>query len=105
MLSIITSTIGLLHPYHSPFTASCWQPEVYAVFTTVGIASGYRKSLLHGCSLRKNDHSGQFAWIPFECKESFSCVLCTCKNDNRATLTDFIDILKKLCREAVAFPL
>ena len=52
-----------------------------------------------------NDHSGQFAWIPFECKESFSCVLCTHKNDNRATLTDFIDILKKLYREAVAFPM
>lgn len=52
-----------------------------------------------------NDHSGQFAWIPFECKESFFCVLCTHKNDNRATLTDFIDILKKLYREAVAFPM
>ena len=22
-----------------------------------------------------NDHSGQFAWIPFNCRESFSCVL------------------------------
>ena len=52
-----------------------------------------------------NDHSGQFAWIPFDCKESFSCVLCTHKNDNRATLADFIEILKKLYREAVAFPL
>ena len=52
-----------------------------------------------------NDHSGQFAWIPFDCKESFSCVLCTHKNDNRATLTDFIDILKKLYMEAVAYPL
>lgn len=52
-----------------------------------------------------NDHSGQFAWIPFDCKERFSCVLCTHKNDNRAALTVFIDILKKLYREAVAFPL
>ena len=52
-----------------------------------------------------NDHSGQFAWIPFDCKESFSCVLCVHKNDNRAALTEFIDILKKLYREAVAFPL
>ena len=26
---------------------------MYAVFTTVGIASGYRKSLLHGCALRQ----------------------------------------------------
>ncbi len=52
-----------------------------------------------------NDHSGQFAWIPFDCSESFSCVLCTHKNDNRASLNEFIDILKRLYREAVAFPL
>ncbi|HCA04398.1 MAG TPA: LysR family transcriptional regulator [Ruminococcaceae bacterium] len=52
-----------------------------------------------------NDHGGRFAWIPFDCKENFSCVLCTHKNDNRIMLTKFIDILKKLYREAVAFPL
>ena len=28
-----------------------------------------------------NDHSGQFSWIPFDCDESFSCVLCTHKED------------------------
>ncbi len=52
-----------------------------------------------------NDHSGQFAWIPFDCKESFSCVLCTHKEDQRESLRAFLDILKKLYREAVAFPL
>jgi len=52
-----------------------------------------------------NDHSGQFAWIPFDCKENFSCVLCTHRDDHRASLTAFLDILKKLYREAVAFPL
>ena len=52
-----------------------------------------------------NDHSGQFAWIPFDCKESFSCVLCTHKDDQRESLKTFIDILKKLYSEAVAFPL
>ena len=52
-----------------------------------------------------NDHSGQFAWIPFDCKENFSCVLCTHRDDNRTSLTAFLDILKKLYREAVAFPL
>ena len=52
-----------------------------------------------------NDHSGQFTWIPFDCKESFSCVLCTHRNDHRASLTAFLDILKKLYRETVAFPL
>ena len=52
-----------------------------------------------------NDHSGQFAWIPFDCRESFSCVLCAHKNDNRPSVGAFLDILKKLYRDAVAFPL
>ena len=52
-----------------------------------------------------NDHSNQFAWIPFDCKESISCVLCTHKTDNRKSLYDFIEVLMKLYEEAVAFPL
>ena len=52
-----------------------------------------------------NDHSGQFAWIPFDCPESFSCVLCTHKTDNRDSLRAFIALLQKLYREAVAIPL
>ena len=52
-----------------------------------------------------NDHSGQFAWIPFDCKESFSCVLCTHRDDNRPSLKAFLDVLKELYRAAVAFPL
>ena len=52
-----------------------------------------------------NDHSGQFAWIPFDCAEHFSCVLCTHKDDHRQSVTDFIATLKKLYTDAVAFPL
>ena len=52
-----------------------------------------------------NDHSGQFAWTPFDYKESFSCVLCTHKNDAREGVIKFVEILKRLYREAVAFPL
>ena len=52
-----------------------------------------------------NDHSGQFAWIPFDCKESFSCVLCTQREDHRDSLRAFIDLLKTLYEDAVAFPL
>ena len=52
-----------------------------------------------------NDHSGQFAWTPFDCKESFSCVLCTHKNDTRTGLKEFIDLLKGLYHDAVAFPM
>ena len=52
-----------------------------------------------------NDHSGQFAWIPFDCRESFSCVLCTHREDQRPGLKAFIAILKKLYTDAVAFPM
>ncbi len=52
-----------------------------------------------------NDHSGQYAWIPFDCKESFDCVLCTHKDDQRKSLKEFLLILKKLYADAVAFPL
>jgi len=52
-----------------------------------------------------NDHSGQFAWIPFDCKESFPCVLCTHKDDSRKSLVLFLEILRGLYEKAVAFPL
>lgn len=51
-----------------------------------------------------NDHSGQFSWIPFDCKESFQCVLCSHKDDKRPSLSAFLSLLKKLYDEAVAFP-
>ncbi len=52
-----------------------------------------------------NDHSGQFAWIPFDCKESFSCVLCTHRDDHRPSLKVFLATLQKLYADAVAFPM
>ena len=52
-----------------------------------------------------NDHSGQFAWIPFDCAERFSCVLCSHRDDQRPSLAAFLAILKNLYRNAVAFPL
>ena len=52
-----------------------------------------------------NDHSGQFAWVPFDCGEQFSCVLCMHKGDDRPALGAFLNTLKTLYREAVAFPL
>ena len=52
-----------------------------------------------------NDHSDQFAWIPFDCKETFSCQLITHKTDTRESLSHFLDILKQLYTDAVAFPL
>ena len=52
-----------------------------------------------------NDHSGQFAWIPYDCKDTFDCVLCTHKSDGRESLQEFIRILRQLYDEAVAFPM
>ena len=52
-----------------------------------------------------NDHSGLFAWIPFDCEESFSCVLCTHRDDRRPALASFLRVLKDLYAQAAAFPL
>ena len=52
-----------------------------------------------------NDHSGQFAWIPFDCTESFPCVLCTHKDDTRSNVTAFINTLKNLYANTVAVPM
>ena len=52
-----------------------------------------------------NDHSGQFAWIPYDCEEHFSCVLCSHREDQRPSLAAFLAILQGLYRSAVAVPL
>ena len=70
--------------------------------TRVNVAAGRGVCLAPGFL---NDHSGQFAWTPFDCEESFSCVLCTHKNDARDSVREFLGILKELYREAIAFPL
>lgn len=70
--------------------------------TRINVAAGRGICLAPGFL---NDHSGQFAWIPFDCEERFSCVLCTHREDGRASLTAFLNLLKKLYDEAVAFPL
>ena len=69
--------------------------------TLINVAAGRGVCLAPGFL---NDHSGQFAWIPFDCKESFSCVLCTHKDDNRPSVNAFLRTLKELYEDAVAFP-
>ena len=70
--------------------------------TWVNVAAGKGICLAPGFL---NDHSGQLAWIPFDCEERFECVLCTHKNDSRQSLSGFISLLKNLYSDAVAFPL
>ncbi|MBQ4381584.1 MAG: LysR family transcriptional regulator, partial [Oscillospiraceae bacterium] len=67
--------------------------------TLTNIAAGKGVCLAPGFL---NDHSGQFAWIPFDCRETFSCVLCTHKADSRPALGEFIALLQGLYRDAVA---
>ena len=70
--------------------------------TLTNVASGKGICLAPGFL---NDHSGQFAWIPYDCDDTFSCVLCTHKADQRQSLDTFIKILQKEYKEAIAFPL
>ena len=52
-----------------------------------------------------NDHSGQFAWIPYDCRDAFHCVLVTHRHDQRECTASFVKTLQKLYMDAVAFPL
>ncbi len=70
--------------------------------TLTNVAAGLGLCLAPGFL---NDHSGQFAWIPFDCGEGFSCVLCTHREDSRPSLAAFVALLRQLYRDAVAFPL
>lgn len=70
--------------------------------TLTNIATGHGICLAPGFL---NDHSGQFSWIPYDCNDSFHCVLLTHRNDARKSLKIFIEILKELYDKAVAFPL
>jgi DNA-binding transcriptional LysR family regulator len=48
-----------------------------------------------------NDDTHEFSWIPFDCKESIPCVLCTHKDDHRKELDAFVQILTKLHKTKV----
>ncbi len=70
--------------------------------TLTNVASGKGICLAPGFL---NDHSGQFSWIPYDCKDTFHCVLVTHRQDTRESLGDFVKTLQKLYKDAVAFPL
>ena len=46
-----------------------------------------------------NDHYNEFAWIPFECPETVSCVLCTHLSEQRECVFEFVKLLQKIYRE------
>ena len=51
-----------------------------------------------------NDHTDEFAWIPFECTETIPCVICTHKNDKRNSVSAFVMILQKLYEDNKKIP-
>ncbi len=46
-----------------------------------------------------NDHSGQFAWIPFDCEETIDVLLCTHASDTRWSVMQFCSLLQDLYRD------
>lgn len=51
-----------------------------------------------------NDHNNEFAWTPFDCKETISCVLCTHSSDKRKFVAEFICTLKNFYLKNPEFP-
>ena len=50
-----------------------------------------------------NDHYGEFAWIPFNCQETVSCVLCTHASEERREILNFVKLLQKIYSEHSEF--
>ena len=41
-----------------------------------------------------NDHNPDYAWTPFDCKETISCVLCTHKDDTRQIVMELVGLMQ-----------
>lgn len=42
-----------------------------------------------------NDHTGEFVWIPFDCKEKMPCALYTHKSESRKFVLDFVKLTQE----------
>lgn len=51
-----------------------------------------------------NDHTGEFAWIPFDCEETIPCSLYIHTNDNRWSIMQFIRIIQEFYQKNPDFP-
>ena len=52
-----------------------------------------------------NDHYDEFAWIPFDCPETVSCVLCTHASEERKTVFNFVKLLQRIYKDNANFKL
>ena len=42
-----------------------------------------------------NDHNPDYAWTPFDCEETISCVLCTHKDDTREIVHELVKLMQE----------
>lgn len=52
-----------------------------------------------------NDHTGEFAWIPFDCQDHMKCVLAYHRDDSRESTRHFIELAQAAYTHADAIPL
>lgn len=65
-------------------------------FTLIQVAAGKAICLSPGYL---NDHTDAFAWVPFDCPETFHYQLCHAKGENRLEIKAFMDLLKEFYEE------
>ena len=45
-----------------------------------------------------DDHNPDYAWTPFDCEETISCVLCTHKDDTRGIVQEIVGLMQEQYR-------
>ncbi|MDE5991182.1 MAG: LysR family transcriptional regulator [Clostridia bacterium] len=68
----------------------------------INVAAGRGITLTPGFT---NDHTGEFAYIPFDCKENCLCVLGYHKDDTRESVRYFIELCQAAYSRANTIPL
>lgn len=81
----VVSTLGLAH-FNSNDHGT----------TLVNVAAGKGVCLSPGLF---NDGSGEFAWTPFECEETISCVMLTHADERRPEVLELVKLLQEAYRE------
>ena len=60
--------------------------------TLTNVAAGLGICLAPGLL---NDHNPDYAWTPFDCEETISCVLCTHKDDTREIIQELVKLMQE----------
>ena len=63
--------------------------------TLTNVAAGLGICLAPGLL---NDHNPDYAWTPFDCDETISCVLCTHKDDTREIVQELVNLMQEQYR-------